>query len=246
MKWVPISFCQFVIEINAFGAAKLFIYLKYHSDGFATEHHLNMAKRYFEISDRTLYRWKKEAETLRFLEPYNGNIYVAGWQYLINCYMFHKKACFKFKKSDLKKFKTFCYAAVIIYMARAQVMELERHSRYTSNEVTKRSNKAPTWVPLAAKAIAKTLRVPESTARKYRNEAAKKNYFKKKHNLQLKKGISVNDLMNFRVQSPEVSNNLIIKHGKVFEQLPDLIQYNDKLIHTPRRFKTKYSPHISA
>jgi len=245
MKWVPISYCQFCIENNCTDAGKLFCYLKYHSDGIVDKSILKKAERYFDVSDRTIKRWLKQAKKHRWITSSDKSLFLMGWQYLFNRHDFLKKACYQFRKKDLNQFKTFCYAAVISYMAkRTQVKRAERlRTRRSTNE---RSLRVSAWVPMAAIAIAKTLTVPESTARKYRNLAAEKGYFKKKENTR-RFHLNVRELKQMRKLSHEADQSLFVKNGVVLKQYPDEIQINPKRLHSPKRFflKTKYQQGVS-
>jgi len=231
LKWIPISYCQFCIENNSTNAAKLFLYLKYQTDGITNKRMLKNTARYFNKSDRTIRRWLHTASQYNWIGQHNNTLFVRGWQHLFDTLCFQKKACFRFRKKDLKNFKTYCYAGVMSYMARVQIGKLEQH--------TGRSYQAPIWIPLASAAIAKTLNVSERTAQTYRKKAAKFGY------IQIKEcfkplGIKVQEISNYRKYAADSGGNLIIKNGKVFRQLPSKIKYNRNLIHSVRRFKTNF------
>lgn len=233
MKWVPISYCQFVIGNNCSGAASLFLYMKYHSEGIAEKDLLKNAQRYFDVSDKTIRRWMKQANYYNWIgkNEDTGVIFIRGWQYLFDTLHFRKKTCFRFRKKDMKDFKTYCYAAVMCYMARVQTKELER--------ISGRSFQAPVWIPLASSAIARTLNVSQKTAQTYRQKAVDAGYIKKKHNLK-PFHLNVHEIGHFRKFSPSEDKHLVIRGSKVYEQLPDEIRFSRNLIHSVRRFKKIY------
>jgi len=226
VKWLPISYCQYLIENRLENTGKLYCYLKYHSDGITDKLILKKAERYFEVSSRTVQRWLSPALSLNWIGQNDTLFFIRGWQFLFDTHGFTKRAAFQFRKSDLKHFKAFCYAAVIHNLARAQQSK-ERTSR--------RSKHCNAWVPLAANALSQVLGIPVPTARKYRNKATKLNYFKKRRMVK-PMNIKVSELKQMRKFSPEISQTLFIRNGKVFKQLPDEI-LTKKKIHSPKRWK---------
>lgn len=239
LKWVPISYCQFLIENGCVNAGKLHVYLKYESNGiFPYKEALRKSSQYYDVSERTIRRWLSQARRYNMIGKNTDDnlLFVRGWQYFFNQYKFPKKASYRFKKKDLKDFKTYCYAAVISYMAtRAQARETER-SRRSDKYV--RSYQAPAWVPMASKAISKTMRVPISTARFYRNKAVDAGYIEKKPNLQ-HCNIHTSNLKRYKKYGRGSGAKLIVRGGRVYKQLPDLVKVESKNIHSPKRFHLK-------
>jgi len=234
---MPISFCQYCIENNATDAGKLFCYAKYETAGITNYKDFWMrSKRYFRVSDETIRRWLNDAMSYNWIGRNNDTLFIRGWQYLFDTLHFPKKACFRFRKKDLRNFKTYCYSAVITYMVkRTQDKELERLKDSHRKVRNGRSNQVPAWVPMSANAIANTLDVPESTARYYRNKAVKLKYFKKKEDVR-PFHLKVSELKQFRNFSNDTDGSLFIKDGNVHKQFPDKIKVQVQNIHSPKRY----------
>ena len=231
MRWVPTTYCQYVIESDSFGAGKLFCYLKHNTDGLTSKVQLRDAGDYFGVSDRTIRRWYNRARAENWIgESKAGTLFLRSWQHIMDIHGFQFKTCFRFRESDLHNFKTYCYAAVISNMARSRSNQLERLSG--------RSIQADRSVPLASNAIAKTLNVSERTAQTYRQKAVESGYIQKTENLK-PFNVKVIYFNQFMKSFPEA--NLTIRNGQVFEQLPDKVHYHPDLIRPIRRLKV-FSP----
>lgn len=228
-------------------AGKLYCLLKHQTNGISTiPEALKLSEEFFKVSDRTTRRWLKQALENNWigLNPKTKLLYVRSWQYLFNRYQFPKKASYRFKESDLKDFKTYCFAALIQYLCnRNQDRKLERQGRYKTK---KRSIQAISWAPVASSGVSKIIDTPLSTVHKYKQKSHQAGFIEKRVNCKETK-LKVSDLILMRKIDPDLVKRMFIKNDHVLIRLADEVKVNRSNIHSPRRFylSVKY-PHISS
>lgn len=220
---IPIDLCLYSVQNNCVNQLKTYCYLKSKCDGYI-KNPSTLLGAYLEEtgnSERTFYNHKKWLlEKGWLVKLKNSGVRVISFKNLIVLLgkpePKHRGAKFIF---DFHHFKSFVYAAVITYVGRTKKYYGKRAGAY---DIGSASQKLFSVFNLPHTYLAKVLGVSKSTAQKYR-KYAQPFFLLNQPAMVANKRIKPSDVNFYRQNSDETYQNLVVRNGKVYEQLPSVI-----------------------